>query len=305
MKKIIFIGSKELGLKVLMKIYNLTPERLIACITLNDGSDTRSKLLEFRNFCKTQQIPIHVLEGKCDITEIIHLYTPDICFVVGWYYLIPKQVIEFVPHGFIGIHNSLLPKYRGHAPLVWSMLNGEEIIGYSVFSFTKEMDKGNLWHQESIRINQNDYINDVLLKVEKSVLQFFDQKYLALINDQLQPYPQSEKNVSYGAKRVETDGYINWNQDNKKIYNFIRAQARPYPGAFSYYKKQKIIIWKARIFPDTFYGSPGQIGFINKDTDEITVICGDNSAIILEEIQIEDKIVKPNDIIKSLNNRFY
>lgn len=89
------------------------------------------------------------------------------------------------------------------------------------------------------------------------------------------------------------------------IYNFIRAQSRPYPGAYSYYGEHKVIIWRAREFPYAFYGIPGQVGLIDKENGEVTIVCGNNSAIILEEIQVGTEIQKPHNIIKSLNTKFH
>lgn len=86
--RVLFIGSKESGLRVLNKMYSATPDRLIGCVTVDDSSDTRSKLDQIKLFCNENEIPIDVLTGKCDLTESIDKYKPDNCFVMGWYYII-------------------------------------------------------------------------------------------------------------------------------------------------------------------------------------------------------------------------
>lgn len=304
MKNIIFIGSKEIGLNVLKKMHQLSPEKLTACITVKDLSDTRSKWKEITCFCDANKVPVHSLEGKYDLSPLIDLYQPEMCFVIGWYYLIPSEVLQKVPYGFVGIHNSLLPRYRGHAPLVWAMIQGEKVTGYTVFSLDQGMDTGKIWYQEAVDIEYSDYVSDVLLKIEHSIIKFLEYNYVNMLNGSLHPYSQLEVDVSYGAKRVEADGQIDWKLHKGELYNFIRAQSRPYPGAFSYYANSKVTIWKVREFPYFFYGRPGQVGLIDKTNGEIIVACGYHTAIVLEEIEVEGKLLKPIEFINTINKDF-
>ena len=162
--RVLFIGSKDSGLKVLKKMYYAVPDKLVGCVTVDDLPDPRSSLIQIKEFCDENKIPIDILAGKNALTESLDKYKPDICFVMGWYYIIPEKLIGQVPGGFIGIHNSLLPLHRGFAPVVWAIINADKETGFSVFSIDKGMDTGEIWYQEKVKIEASDYINDVLRK---------------------------------------------------------------------------------------------------------------------------------------------
>lgn len=303
-QRVLFIGSKRSGLNALTKMTKLRRKAIIGCITIDDRSDSRSVFPEILKFCEQEKISIEVLAGSCDITNCIHKYKPDICFVIGWYYLISIEIIKLVKGGFIGIHNSLLPSYRGFAPVVWAMINGEKDTGFSVFSFDEGMDTGDIWFQKAISIGENDYIEDILSKIDKGIEGFFDEKYEMILDGLCDVYAQKSANISYGAKRVPEDGKINWGESAAVVYNFIRAQSRPYAGTFSYYNGKKITIWKAKKFQYSIYGKPGQIGIIDKKNECIIVVCGYNTGILLEEIEVDEQIWRATDFIKGYKNKF-
>ena len=133
MKKCLFIGSKEFGVIGLRTIYEIEPKSLIGCLTIDDKHDCRSKFYEIKNYCDIKQIPIEVVYKHCQLSEYIKKYKPDFCIVLGWYQIIEKNILDMCPDGFIGVHASLLPRYRGFAPLVWAILNGEKKQEYLCF----------------------------------------------------------------------------------------------------------------------------------------------------------------------------
>lgn len=303
LERVVFVGSKELGFAVFKELNRQFPDRLKACITVDDLGDDRSHLAEFEAYCSEHHLPLHILKGKCDISNQIEKYSPDICIVVGWYYLIDTRLLKQVKGGFIGIHNSLLPKYRGFAPLVWQIINGEKKVGFSVFSFDEGMDTGDIFYQEEIEISERDYIADVILTMEEKILKFFKDNYRNLLEETLVKRVQEDTGASYCAKRVESDGRINWDWNSTRIYNFIRAQSMPYPGAYTTYNGEKIILWKAEIFKADIYGDPGQVGMIDRKNGKVVIVCGENTGLAINEIEIEKKKIKALDYMQSLSIR--
>ena len=295
--RVLFIGSKTSGLKVFKAIYEASPTVLIGCVTVDDSTDTRSELNSFKEFCTKNNIPIEILTGKCDLKDTISYYNPDLCIVLGWYYLIPNDVLNSVKGGFLGVHYSLLPSHRGFAPVVWSILAGEKESGFSVFSISAGMDTGDIWYQGKVRIEESDYIADVLNKLDDGVLQFFKSHYNDLISGSLIPVAQKNEDVSYGALRRPEDGKIDWNLPADDIYNFIRAQSHPYPGAFSTYKETTLTIWKSKVFPHTIHGTPGQI-FLCEDS--VVVICGMSTGLMIDEIEIANNLLRARDYVNDL-----
>jgi methionyl-tRNA formyltransferase len=300
-RKVLFIGSKQLGLECLKMMHSSSQKSLIGVITLDDSSDTRTKFQEFRKFCREKNLKLYVTYTKKEADEVIGKLTPDICFVIGWYRIFSKATLKLVPNGFIGIHNSLLPKYRGGSPLVWSIINGEKKTGFSVFSFSDGMDEGNIWVQKEIEIKKTDYVSDVLIKIEKEAASQMKKNYLKIVNGKIKPKPQNHKLATFCAQRIPEDGLINWYQPAEKIYNFIRAQSVPYPGAFTFFGGNKLTVWKAEIIKEVYYGTPGQVARVTDNG--VKIICGENTVLLITDVSYAERNINPREIIKSINTR--
>ena len=297
--RILFIGSKLPGLKVLQVIHEIIPQYIVGCVTVDDSKDSRTKLQEFKNYCHNNRIALDILKGKCDLTESIKTFSPDLCVVMGWYYIIDEKLIDKVRGGFLGIHNSLLPSHRGFAPVVWSIIGGDTETGFSLFSFDKGMDTGDIWYQARVSINESDYISDIINKIDIEIEKFLRTGFIDIVYEKILPYKQGTNNISYGARRLPEDGLIKWDSPARDIYNFIRAQSKPYSGAYTFYNEKKITIWESKIFPYIIQGKPGQIGLINQ-SDNVVVVCGNSSGLILEKIEIDGIESPVTDIIRGL-----
>lgn len=295
------MGSKSIGLRVLQEIHTLAPGTLIGAITIDDSNDTRTRMADFQVFADTHKVKLCVVKTRKHSEQIIYELKPDLCFVVGWYWLISNAVLDAVPSGFIGIHNSLLPKYRGVSPLVWQFIKGDKEAGFSFFSFTSEMDDGPIWAQGSVPIEEHDYISSVLEKIENRTIEVLRRIYLQILNGSIQPVVQDHESATYCAQRLPRDGNIDWARPAADVFNFIRAQSDPYPGAFTFFEGQEMKIWRARLFEKPYLGTPGQVARIT--SDEVYIICGDDRAIVLEEVEIRGKRGKATGSIKSLKGR--
>jgi len=202
-----------------------------------------------------------------NVFKYIKKINPDFILVVGWYYIIPKEILNYPKYGCAGLHASLLPKYRGGAPINWAIINGEKKTGITFFYFGEGVDSGDIIGQRAFKITLKDNCRTVYEKAIKSGI-YLLKKYIPLIERNKAPrIKQDESKATYFPQRKPEDGLINWGQSALKIYNFIRAQTYPYPGAYTFYKKNKIIIWEAKIsnFKSKEKGNkPGQILRISK-----------------------------------------
>src|ERR1700731_1144986 len=279
--RVLFMGSKQLELRVLEEMYSLSPTILIGALTIDDTDDSRTKFSHFQAFAEKHGLELRVGKDRKHSEEIIQELKPDLCLVVGWYWLISNATLNTVPFGFIGIHNSLLPRFRGGSPLIWPIIRGEREVGFSFFSFTSGMDDGPIWAQESVVVAENDYIASVLNRLENKAVDVLRSIYPQLLNGSMKPVAQNHELATYGTQRFPSDGNINWHEPARNVYNFIRAQSDPYPGAFTYFEGEKLTIWRATLFRNAYFGIPGQVARIA--SDGVYVICGDDRAIILEE----------------------
>jgi methionyl-tRNA formyltransferase len=283
-------------------MYDLGPENIIGVLTTDDSDDDRSVLGDFKDFAAEKKLEFHIARNNKETESIIRRMAPDICFVVGWYRILGKQTLESVPNGFLGIHHSLLPRYRGGSPLVWAMINGEKIVGTTLFSLAEGMDDGDIWAQEKIEIGNNDYISDVMAKLEEKAISILNEKYIAILEAKVKPYPQDHSKATYCSSRLPEDGLIDWKKSAREIYDFIRAQSEPYPGAYTFYEDNKLMVWKAHMDDRVYYGTPGQVA--GRSGDNVYVICGDNRPVVLEIVEYEGKKIPAGDIIKSIKTRF-
>lgn len=193
---------------------------------------------------------IPVYEINQNIREYIDTfksYQPDFILAIGWYYMIPQKFIDIVPKGAAGIHASMLPKGRGNAPLVWALINGESETGITFFFFSEGVDNGEIIGQKKILINDNETIATLLEKVEKKSISLLLESMPRISDGSVKTIKQDENYATYYRKRAPEDGIIDWSKNSEQIDRFIRAQTRPYPGAYTIIQNKKIIIWDATI----------------------------------------------------------
>lgn len=181
-----------------------------------------------------------------DFEHILEKLDLDLILVLGWYYMLPSTTRKLAKHGAWGIHASLLPNYAGGAPLNWAIINGEKETGVTLFRMDEGVDNGDIILQQSFEIGFEDTIKDVY---EKATLASKNILLSALTNiDNIQYIPQNKNDIKVYPQRKPDDGIIDLSRPALDIYNFIRAQSSPYPGAFiKTIDGKKLIIEKARI----------------------------------------------------------
>jgi methionyl-tRNA formyltransferase len=210
----------------------------------------------------------------------------DLLIAAGWHHLIPERVRSRFPRGCVGLHASLLPQYRGAAPLNWAILNGDREAGLSFFVLDSTVDGGPLYGQARFPIDTGDDVGDLVRKCEKAASMLLAE-CLPKIAAGASPIPQSGS-PSYSLIRIPDDGWIDWRRDAASIVRLIRAVARPYPGAFCRLGDQEIRIWRAHVascLPPVF-GQPGQIASIS-EAREMLVVTGDGF-IAIDEATLTD-----------------
>jgi methionyl-tRNA formyltransferase len=257
--RIVFLGASELGYnccEAILKaghnvvgILTLGTEFSIKYRELKERTNVKNYLFkDFRDFETQYNIPVRIAsQPVSEQYQLIEEWKPDLIVVIGWYYMIPKNIMELPNKGVIGIHASLLPKYRGNAPLVWAMINGEKETGISLFYIGDGVDEGDVIEQKSFSIEESDYIASVLKKTEVASIEVLIRNLPLLASGNAPKIKQDHSIATYFPKRNPEDGQINWEWEPSKIKNFIRAQSKPYPGAFTIINGKKIILWDADI----------------------------------------------------------
>lgn len=214
----------------------------------------------------------------------------DLLLMVSWRYLVPSEIYRRARLGAYVFHDSLLPRYRGFAPTVWAMINGETETGVTLFEVTDEVDAGDIVDQRAVEIGYTDTIADVVGRVTGAYLKMIEDNFCSLLSGNARLRPQNHAEATYTCKWMPADAQIDWRKSAESIYNLVRATSRPYPGAFTYLDGRKLTVWSAELPRETRrYVSPVP-GRVAKTEPGIgaTVLTGDGS-ILLKDAQLENE----------------
>jgi methionyl-tRNA formyltransferase len=254
--KTVFFGASKLGFNCLKYILDNKLADIKGIFTIprdfnisySDKPVHNVLYTDFEKISKKYKIPLYYVNADLKkYYDVVKNMKPDFMLAIGWYYMIPRNMRKLAPLGCAGIHASVLPKYRGGAPLVWAMINGEKETGVSLFYFDDEVDAGGIIGQKKFVIGENDYIKDVLKKAEKASLELLKENLILLKKKKVKILKQDNSKATYFPQRKPEDGLIDWNWDSRRIKNFIKALSKPYPGAFTIVNNKKIIINDAEI----------------------------------------------------------
>ncbi|WP_167848748.1 methionyl-tRNA formyltransferase [Methanolobus halotolerans] len=285
---VVFFGNNLEVLECLDSVSNI-----VAVFTRpDDGSN--ENVNSIKKFSAFSGIPVFQPSKKelYDHADFLQKADPDIIIVCGYKFIIPKEIFSIPRNGTINIHPSMLPRYRGQHVINWAIVNGELETGVTLHFMEETLDTGDIIVQKSVPICFEDTakeLHDRIYKeaccLLKELLKYYNKQ------DKLQGKKQDSSVATFFKPRKPEDGHIDWSKSSVEIYNLIRALSKPWPGAFSYFKNHKVVIWKAHIEPDLSEISHGKL--INVDDDYISVSTIDGQIIITEyEIISADKTIK-------------
>lgn len=174
-------------------------------------------------------------------------WSPDLILALGWYFKVPRAVRGLARLGAMGIHASLLPRYRGGAPIAWAIIQGESETGVTLFQLEDEVDAGDVLGQVRFPIAPSDTCATVYERATNASIELLRDRLPALARGDAQRAPQDERLATTYPQRSPSDGRIDWSLDARRLRDFIRAQTRPYPGAFFEIEGKRVTIWDADI----------------------------------------------------------
>lgn len=284
--KIIFIGGVRYSHSLLSHILDIGWN--VEAIFSYDESKKKyySDFICFEKLAKKFDIT-HILvdniNDKKNI-EIIKKINPDLILVMGWSQLLNSEIIKIPKIGTIGSHPTELPKYRGRAPIPWSILKGLKQSALTFFYIQEGVDDGDILDQQKFEISDEDdatSIYEKMIDLGKKML----ERNLPLIENgkQKRIKQNSSLYIESWPKRTPDDGIIDWSNSAKIIQLLIRATTRPYPGAFTYWNNKKLIIWRASTSNETSFGH----GIIMAINDKNIKIGTGNGCLIVDINDLE------------------
>jgi len=297
----VFVGAVEYSEYALKKLIDcgIIP-KLVVTLPLR-LSYRHSDFADLRHVAHQFNIPVLEVDNINDHTEEIAKYEPDYILVWGWSQLIKKELLNAPKFGCLGMHPSLLPKGRGRAVIPWTILTNTMQTGLSIFYLEEDVDSGPIVAQEIILCSAYDSARSLydktIIVMEDLIKQIVPKMQQGRLNGEIQDHFAA----TYFAKRIPADGIIDWSLSAYDIDRLIRATTAPYPGAFTFYKGQKVIIWKSEVIPNFNYtGIPGQI--LIMDGMNAAIQCG-KKHLLITNMEVDGKPSIPSDVFK-LHARF-
>lgn len=220
--------------------------------------------------------------------EFLKRLNPDLFIVVSYGRILPEELLN-IPRIFsINAHASLLPKYRGAAPINRAIINGDKITGVTIIKMSKKMDAGAVIAQKAAEIKEDDTFITLQKKLSKEAAELLIEAVSAVENNKYKLTLQDEAKVTLAPKLKKEDGLISWDKPAGEIYNLIRGSIE-WPGAFTYYKGKLVKIYKARILeaPDAGSRIPG--GEVVQAGKEGIIVATGSGNLAIEELQVEGK----------------
>jgi methionyl-tRNA formyltransferase len=262
-------------------------EQIIGVVTQPDrpkGRHLHTASSPVKELADKYKIPVETPEKVKDpiFIEKIKSLSPDLIVVVAYGKILPKELLAIPKYGAINVHASLLPKYRGAAPVQWAILKGEAETGITVMQISETLDTGDIILQENVLIEPADTSETLLDKIfsvgAQTLLAAIDQ----IKKGTAKRIPQKEADATYAALITKESGEIDWKKSAIEINNRIRALI-PWPIAHTFFKKKMLRIWKAEPVSVPGKFQPGEIVGAK---DNLIIACG-SGGILIREVQLE------------------
>ncbi len=208
---------------------------------------------------------------------------PDAIIIVGYGRIVPQWMLDLPPLGNINLHASLLPKYRGAAPIQWAIACGETVTGVTTMKIDAGLDTGDILQQQEVSIVPDDTAETLASKLAAIGAELVVETLRGLQADSIRPRPQDNAHATLAPILKKEDGLIDFSQPANEILNRMRG-FQPWPGAYSKFRGKNLQIWRATALDRALLSSE-----IKVENDHLLVGCGQSTAIELLEVQVEGK----------------
>jgi methionyl-tRNA formyltransferase len=227
-----------------------------------------------------------------ELRSKLEAISPNAIIIVGYGRIIPPWMLQLPKHGNINLHASLLPKYRGAAPIQWAIANGETVTGVTTMRIDQGLDSGDILRQEELAISENDTAETLSPKLAAMGADLMIETLRGLQANTIRPQKQDDSHATLAPALTKEDGRIDISRSAQEIYDRLRG-FQPWPGAFTTFRGKTLNITAAR--PTSEHAPPAQLLLRGS---QLFVGCAKNSAIELLEVQPEGKKrISANDFI--------
>ena len=258
--KIIIASSSPVAIPLILELEKAATHKLSALITNPDKATGRGQQIEpneLAAWCQEKNLKVFKPENPEELSQVVSDVEADLAITIAYGHLIPEEMLQKNRYGWLNVHFSLLPKWRGAAPVQHSILNGEKSTGISIFKLDKGMDSGPIYLTQSVDISDSDS-TESLLKQMSVIGAKLTLEAVALVERGVAPTAQELDGISFAPKLSKEDGRLNWNQNVSSILNRYRALSQN-PGVWSNLGQMRIKIDAMRISYTSQEIKPGEI----------------------------------------------
>lgn len=286
MTKLVFMGTPAFSVPILEGLLEEGYE-VVAVVTQPDRPVGRKKIITPTPVKETAVkhgllvLQPEKISGSEEMEKIIALQ-PDVIITAAFGQFLPEKLLQAPVHGAINVHASLLPKYRGGAPVHYSIINGEKETGVTIMEMIKKMDAGGIYAQESLPITKQDDVGTMFEKLSALGKQLLLKTLPDILNGNLSPRPQDESKVTFSPNITREQEAIDWNKTAEEIDNQVRGM-RPWPIAFTTYEQTRWKLLNVEALAEKTTAEPGTI--IKKDKKNLWIACGKQTVLAIKELQ--------------------
>jgi len=212
-------------------------------------------------------------------------WRPDLCTVVA-FRILPKEVLRTPRKGTVNVHPSLLPKYRGAAPIQWAIINGERITGVTTFYIQSAVDAGDILLQRPVEIGEEETAGELHDRLKEMGADLLLETVDLIESGQARPLPQPTEGVSKAPKLRKEDARIDWAKPAETIRNLIRG-TNPIPGAYTFWRGAMLKIYRGKTLPDVSASQPGEV--LQADQKMGIIVAAGQGGLWLSDVQLEGK----------------
>lgn len=303
--RIVFCGTPSFAVPTLKHLLAQTDFEIVGLITQPDRPRGRGQEVSFspvKEAALAANLLVHQPEKirAPESETLLKKLAPDSVVIIAYGQIMPARLLPIPKLGWINLHASLLPKYRGAAPINWAIVNGETLTGVTTMRIDAGMDTGEMLLQREIEIGARETAPELAARMAESGAPLMAETLRGLAAGTIAPKPQNHAEASYAPMLKKEDGRIDWRLPAMEIYNRMRGFA-PWPGAYTTFRGQTCHVWGQPVSKEGDAGLPsgaggGAPGTLLREKNELHVWCGDATVLRLGLVQLEGrKPVKAGD----------
>jgi len=233
-------------------------------------------------------VPVYT-DGVDEAVARIDAMKPAVIYSFYYRYLIPERVLELAPLGAFNLHGSLLPAYRGRAPVNWMLVNGEREAGVTLHYMVARADAGDIVGQRAVAIDDSDNALTLSRKLMPLGVSLIDELHPMIVVGTAPRRKMDIAKGSYFGRRKPEDGKIDWRWPARRIFNLVRAVTHPYPGAFCFVGERKLLIWEAKLGAENgVLEAPGRV--MRETADGALEIAAGEGSVVVKVAQFEGDV---------------